>query len=132
MNGKPLAGTESKRERKKRKQKKDTPSAKETAYPFRFPYSAYREPAATYRPSSDGSGVLLNGKNLFPAIEAALLAHAMGLDHLVAVGIGTLHKTGCRQLAVGRSSGISASLGYFTLWYCHFDTSSWALPEQNS
>jgi hypothetical protein len=56
---------------------------------------------ATYRPFSEESGIFLNGKNFLPAIEAALPAHAMGLDHLVAVGIGTLHKTGCRQLAVG-------------------------------
>jgi hypothetical protein len=69
----------------------------------------------------------LNVKNLLAVVEAAHLAYAVGLNHLVALGVGALHETAGLQLGVVGSSGISASLGNFTLWYCHIDTSSWAL-----
>ena len=61
----------------------------------------------------------LDVKNLLAVVEAANLAHAVGLDHLVALGVGALNETAGLQLGVVRSSGISASLGNFTLWYCH-------------
>jgi hypothetical protein len=67
----------------------------------------------------------LNVKNLLAVVETANLAHAVGLNHLVALGIGALNETAGLQLGVVGSSGISASLGNFTLWYCHIDTSSW-------
>ena len=68
---------------------------------------------------------ILNVKNLLAVVEAAHLADAMSLDHLVALGVGALHETAGLQLGVVGTSGISASLGNFTLWYCHIDTSSW-------
>ena len=64
----------------------------------------------------------LNVKNLLAVVETADLAHAVSTNHLVACGIGALNKTVCHQLGVVRSSGISASLGNFTLWYCHVVT----------
>jgi hypothetical protein len=66
----------------------------------------------------DPSG--LNVKNLLAVVEAANLAHTVGLDHLVALGVGALHETAGLQLGVVGTSGISASLGNFTLWYCHY------------
>jgi hypothetical protein len=74
---------------------------------------------------SQSSKLSLNVKNLLAVVEAAHLAYAVGLDHLAALGIGALNETAGLQLSVVGSSGISASLGNFTLWYCHIDTSSW-------
>ena len=68
--------------------------------------------------------VLLNVKNLLAVVVTANLANAMRTDDLIALRVRTLGKTVCHQLGVVRSSGISATLGYFTLWYCHFATSS--------
>ncbi len=62
-------------------------------------------------------------EDLLALVEAANLANVLRTKHLVACGIGALYQSNCGQLRVVRSSGISASLGYFSLWYCHTDTS---------
>ena len=78
-----------------------------------------------------GLSVLLNVQNLLTCVETANGANLMILDHLVALGVSTLGKIDNIQLGVVGSSGISASLGNFTLWYCHFATSSWAFEAEH-
>ena len=62
-------------------------------------------------------------EDLLALIIAANLANVLRTKHLVTSGIGALYQSYSGQLRVVRSSGISASLGYFSLWYCHTDTS---------
>ena len=68
---------------------------------------------------TDRSSILLDIQDVLAVIETAYLADVMGLYHLIALRIGALYQTGCNQLGVIGASGISASLGNFTLWYCH-------------
>ena len=62
-------------------------------------------------------------EDLLTLVVAANLAYVLRTKHLVTSGIGALYQSYSGQLRVIRSSGISASLGYFSLWYCHTDTS---------
>ena len=74
--------------------------------------------------------ILLNVENLLAVIITANLANAMRKNHLIALGVRALYQTGSGQLGIVRTSGISASLGYFTLWYCHLDTSYLCTPSK--
>ena len=65
------------------------------------------------------SSILLNIEDLFAVVEAANLANAVILNECIACRVGTLVHAGHRELAVVGASLISASRGYFFLWYCH-------------
>ena len=64
------------------------------------------------------SGSLLDLENFLAAVIAASLANAMAENDLTA--LGTLGHAGENELPVVGTSLISASLGYFLLWYCHY------------
>ena len=63
----------------------------------------------------------LDNFDLTAIVAAALLAHSV--RQMQRAALGACHETGSRQLPDGAASLIASLLGYFSLRYCHVDTS---------
>ncbi len=63
----------------------------------------------------------LNVLDLAAVIGTALRAHSV--RQMQRAALGACHETGSRQLPNGAASLIASLLGYFSLRYCHVDTS---------
>ena len=63
----------------------------------------------------------LDDLDLTAIVGTALRAHSVRQMQRTALGAG--HQTGSRQLPHGAASLVASLLGYFSLGYCHVDTS---------
>ena len=63
----------------------------------------------------------LDDLDLTAIVGTALRAHSV--RQMQRTALGACHQTGSRQLPHGAASLIASLLGYFSLRYCHVDTS---------
>ena len=101
-------------------------SCRSTPYIQTFPAKRKAGGKPRFPPVKDTRSLFASGHgldllDLTAIVGTALRAHSVRQMQRTALGAG--HQTGSRQLPHGAASLIASLLGYFSLRYCHVDTS---------